>query len=191
MCLVSGELKYGVRFALLLILSLMSQTRTSFKASKQGCGLSIYILFLRGLLLWRAKTSPGTAAPSIIYVTTKCSGLLVSALLFSQLLPVSFLFTHSFCFLITLACIWCWLVMASSLPPGTLVVSVPLLTGLALGVFWIKFPWVRIRLASPCFQSHPDHRSLASLWIACPLGQVPTALPSAEWGGGGIQLRLL
>lgn len=62
-------------------------------------------------------------------------GLLVSALLFSHLLPVSFLFTHSFCFLITLACIWFWLVVSSSVPPGTLVVAVPLLTGSALRVF--------------------------------------------------------
>lgn len=42
-----------------------------------------------------------------------------------------------------------------------------------------------VRLASSCFQSHPDHRSLASRWIARPLGQVPTALPRAQGGGGG------
>lgn len=138
------------------------------------------------------KHLQGERLPSIIYLATKCSGLLVSALLACCLLPLGFLFTHSFCFLITLARIWFWLVAASSLPPGTLSVSVPFLTGLALGVFWIKFPWVRVRSASSCFQSHPDHRSLASLWIACPLGQVPTALPRAEGGGGGgVQLRPL
>lgn len=93
------------------------------------------------------------------------------------MLPVSFLFTHSFCFLIALACLWFWLNVASILPPGTLTVSALLLTR-ALGVFWIKFPRESELVVFIFFLI--STMSEVTDWL--PLGQIPTALPPAELG---------
>lgn len=123
-----------------LILFLTLQSPDSLKLSeKEGWGwLSVHT---EGLLsVVRATAASGT--PSHGQVLTRSWHLLASPLAASQL-PV----THSFCFLITLPCIWFWLFVASTLPPGTLAVSAPFLTG----IFWIKFPRVRIWLAPLIF----------------------------------------
>lgn len=117
---------------------------------------------------------------SCLHLTAECSPAPGIGLTLC-LLPVSFLFTHSFCCFITLACIWLWLFVASTLLLGTLTVSAPFLTGSALEVFWIKFPRVRIWLALlMCFS--PSH--VTGHWPDCvdwlSLGQIPTTLPTSK-----------
>lgn len=95
------------------------ETRNSFNSSNQGCDLSVSTQCLRAAVIRKSQNvSRDSSSLHCLSLPTKCSGLLVSALLFSCLLPVSFLFTHSFCFLISLACLWFWPVVASSVPPG-------------------------------------------------------------------------
>ena len=118
------------------LLCCYKETRNSFNSFSQGCGLSVHIVS-EGCCYSEEESTPlqgQELSPSSL--TTKCSGLLVSALLLSCLLPGSFLFPHRFCFLISLACIWFWPVMASSplplpSPQAALAISFPFLTGLA------------------------------------------------------------
>lgn len=101
---------------------------------------------------------------------------LLASLLAASQLPV----THSFCFLITLACMWFWLFAASTLTPGTLAVSAPFLTGCLLEFSESNSPgWASDWLCS-VFQPQPCHRSLACLWIGCSGVRFPPLYPPAE-----------
>lgn len=151
MWLVSGKLKWEARSVWLFkFSSLDCEIQIHLSHLRKGGGVKVYTR--RGWLL-EATAAPGTAAPFIIS-RPSAHPLLASALL--CLLPVSFLFTHSFCCFITLAYIWLWIFVASILPPGAVAVSAPFLTSSALGVFWIKFPRVRIWLALLLF-FNPSH----------------------------------
>lgn len=105
------------------------ETQICLSQLKKRGGVKVYTR--RG---WRleATAALGTAAPFVVS-RPSAHPLLASALL--CLLPVSFLFTHSFCCFITLAYIWFWLFAASTLPPGAVAVSAPFLTSTAPGVF--------------------------------------------------------
>lgn len=172
------------------ILSRVNETRNSFNCSNQGCGLSIYAVTEGCCSSEEPKSLQGQQFPST--PLTKCSGLLVSALLFSRLLPVSFLFTHSFCFLISLArhmvLACCGLL---STPPGNSCRFCPFPNWFSPWSFVNQIPKSENQIGELMFSIPPRSQVTGQSVEWLPLGQVPTASPRAEGGVGGRVHMLL